>query len=119
MATVAQGVLMLRSAHAMKLNLSILGFSVRTGEKLADIVKGMTAVAEGVLTSRSAHALAQRLGVEAPIIEGIYRVIHEGADPVAVVTKVMRCAGRVSWLVVIACDFQLRLQAPLRGVPIF
>ena len=52
----------------------------------------MTAVAEGVLTSRSAHALAQRLGVEAPIIEGIYRVIHEGADPVAVVTEVMRCA---------------------------
>ncbi len=56
----------------------------------------MTAVAEGVLTSRSAHALAQRLGVEAPIIEGIYRVIHEGADPVAVVTEVMRCAAAYS-----------------------
>ena len=56
----------------------------------------MTAVAEGVLTSRSAHALAQRLGVEAPIIAGIYRVIHEGADPVAVVTEVMRCAAACS-----------------------
>jgi glycerol-3-phosphate dehydrogenase len=60
------------------------------GEKLSEIVGNMTAVAEGVLTSRSAHALAQRLGVEAPIIEGIFRVIHEGADPVAVVTEVMR-----------------------------
>ena len=27
--------------------------------------------------------------MEAPIINGIYRVIHEGADPVAVVTEVM------------------------------
>jgi len=62
----------------------------RAGEKLSEIVGNMTAVAEGVLTSRSAHALAQRLGVEAPIIEGIFRVIHEGADPVAVVTEVMR-----------------------------
>ncbi|KAK9846407.1 hypothetical protein WJX81_003265 [Elliptochloris bilobata] len=66
-----------------------VGLRIGKGEKLADIVKGMTAVAEGVLTSRSAHALAQRLGVEAPIIEGIYRVIHEDADPVAVVTEVM------------------------------
>jgi glycerol-3-phosphate dehydrogenase len=34
------------------------------------------AVAEGVLTSRSAYALSRRLGVEVPIIEGIWRVIH-------------------------------------------
>lgn len=30
-----------------------------------------------------------KLGLEAPIINGIFRVIHEGADPVAVVTEVM------------------------------
>jgi glycerol-3-phosphate dehydrogenase len=34
------------------------------------------AVAEGVLTSRSAYTLSRRLGVEVPIIEGIWRVIH-------------------------------------------
>ena len=38
---------------------------------------------------RSANEFAKKLGLEAPIIEGIYRVIHEGADPVAVVTEVM------------------------------
>lgn len=39
--------------------------------------------------SRSANEFAKKLGMEAPIINGIYRVIHEGADPVAVVTEVM------------------------------
>ncbi len=37
---------------------------------------------------RSAHDLAKKLGVDAPIIEGIYRVIHEGADPKAVTLQV-------------------------------
>ena len=77
----------------------------------------MTAVAEGVLTSRSAHALAQRLGVEAPIIEGIFRVIHEGADPVAVVTEVMRRAARASWLEAPRGTPSLRL--PASGYPPF
>lgn len=39
---------------------------------------------------RSAHNLAKKLGVDAPIIEGIHRVIHEGADPKAVCIEV-RC----------------------------
>ncbi len=38
------------------------------------------AVAEGVLTSRSAHNLALKLGVECPIMNGIYRTLH-GAAP--------------------------------------
>jgi len=37
-------------------------------------------VAEGVLTSRSAYRLGQQLGVETPIIEQVYRVLHEGHD---------------------------------------
>jgi glycerol-3-phosphate dehydrogenase len=45
--------------------------------KLADIIDSMNgAVAEGVLTSRAAHDLAKKLGVEAPIIDGIHKVIH-------------------------------------------
>ena len=40
--------------------------------------------------------------MEAPIIKRIYRVIHEGADPVAVVTEVMRRAAGASWLDVLS-----------------
>lgn len=67
-----------------------VGVRLGKGEKLADITAAMKgAVAEGVLTSRSAHHLALKQGIECPVIEGIYKVIHEGADPVEVVTKNM------------------------------
>ena len=46
------------------------------GETLEAIVQSTTAVAEGVLTSRSANALAQKLDVDCPIINGIFRVLH-------------------------------------------
>lgn len=56
-----------------------MGLKLGRGQKLSDIIESMHgAVAEGVLTSRAAHDLAKKLGVEAPIIEGIYKVIHGG-----------------------------------------
>jgi glycerol-3-phosphate dehydrogenase (NAD(P)+) len=60
-----------------------VGLRLGRGEALAAITASMHgAVAEGVLTSRSAYALSRRLGVEVPIIEGIWRVIHgEGSLP--------------------------------------
>ena len=66
-----------------------VGMRLGRGESLASILESMTAVAEGVLTSKAAAALASKEGVEAPIVHGIYSVIHEGADPVAVVEEVM------------------------------
>jgi glycerol-3-phosphate dehydrogenase (NAD(P)+) len=58
-----------------------VGLRIGKGEKLEDIIKSMNAVAEGVLTSKSAYNLAHKLNVDTPIVEGIYRVIHGGADP--------------------------------------
>lgn len=66
-----------------------VGLRIGKGETLEAIAASMKAVAEGVLTSRSAHNLAMKLGVECPIISGIYRVIHERADPKTVVHQVM------------------------------
>ncbi|PSC69774.1 glycerol-3-phosphate dehydrogenase [Micractinium conductrix] len=67
-----------------------VGIRLGKGEKLEDITATMGgAVAEGVLTSRSTHHLAQKKGIECPVLEGIYRVIHEGADPVQVQTENM------------------------------
>mmetsp|Transcript_18320 Transcript_18320/g.51324 ORF Transcript_18320/g.51324 Transcript_18320/m.51324 type:complete len:495 (-) Transcript_18320:65-1549(-) len=66
-----------------------VGLRLGKGEKLTDIIASMTAVAEGVLTSRSADALASKMGVDCPIINGIFRVIHGGADPAAVTEEVM------------------------------
>ncbi|CAE7415799.1 gpsA [Symbiodinium natans] len=38
------------------------------------------AVAEGVKTSLAVHLLAEKLGVEMPICEAVYEVIHKGID---------------------------------------
>jgi glycerol-3-phosphate dehydrogenase (NAD(P)+) len=66
-----------------------VGMRLGRGESLASILDSMNAVAEGVLTSKAAAALAAKEGVEAPIVHGIHAVIHEGADPVAVVEELM------------------------------
>eukprot|EP00201_Polytomella_parva_P000348 CAMPEP_0175085948 /NCGR_PEP_ID=MMETSP0052_2-20121109/28962_1 /TAXON_ID=51329 ORGANISM="Polytomella parva, Strain SAG 63-3" /NCGR_SAMPLE_ID=MMETSP0052_2 /ASSEMBLY_ACC=CAM_ASM_000194 /LENGTH=367 /DNA_ID=CAMNT_0016358047 /DNA_START=229 /DNA_END=1332 /DNA_ORIENTATION=+ len=67
-----------------------VGLRLGRGENLNQIQESMGgAVAEGVPTARAVHALAKKMGVECPIMEGIYRVVHEGADPRMVVTEVM------------------------------
>jgi glycerol-3-phosphate dehydrogenase (NAD(P)+) len=55
-----------------------VGLELGRGKKLDDIVAGMTMVAEGVKNARSVHDLAQKLKVEMPICEGVYRVLYEG-----------------------------------------
>mmetsp|Transcript_5659 Transcript_5659/g.14445 ORF Transcript_5659/g.14445 Transcript_5659/m.14445 type:complete len:362 (-) Transcript_5659:150-1235(-) len=66
-----------------------VGLRLGQGETLEQVMSSMKAVAEGVLTSRSANALAEKLGVDCPIINGIYRVIHGGEDPKKVTEEVM------------------------------
>jgi glycerol-3-phosphate dehydrogenase (NAD(P)+) len=47
-------------------------------------------VAEGIRTTAAAHALAQKLGVEAPIIQAVYRVLFEGLPVKQAVGEVMQ-----------------------------
>jgi glycerol-3-phosphate dehydrogenase (NAD(P)+) len=67
----------------------------RVGEQIArgntlDVVLASTPmVAEGVRTAKSAMALARRHNVELPIIEQVYRVLYENADPRAAVSALM------------------------------
>jgi len=66
-----------------------VGLRLGQGEPIGDILASMTAVAEGVLTARSAHRLAAQLGVETPIIDHTYRVLHEGLAPRAALEGLM------------------------------
>lgn len=66
-----------------------VGLRIGKGETLEEITKSMKAVAEGVLTAKAAHHLAQAKGVDCPVLSGLYRVIHEGADPKQVVLENM------------------------------
>jgi glycerol-3-phosphate dehydrogenase (NAD(P)+) len=57
-----------------------LGERLGRGEKLEDIVAGMSAVAEGYPTARSAFQLARKLDVTTPIIDEIYAMLYEGKN---------------------------------------
>lgn len=58
-----------------------VGLAVGRGEKLDDVLAGMTAVAEGVRTTEAARDLASRHGVEMPIVGAVYSILYENVDP--------------------------------------
>src|SRR5262245_16323423 len=61
---------------ALSRNLSV-GYELGKGRKLSDILASLGHVAEGVNTTKSAHDLGQKLGVELPITDEVYRVLYE------------------------------------------
>jgi glycerol-3-phosphate dehydrogenase (NAD(P)+) len=65
-----------------------VGLRLGKGEALADVLAGPQ-VAEGVLTSRSVFERSTRMDVEAPIMTGVYRVLHEGQPPLSAVQDLM------------------------------
>lgn len=58
-----------------------LGEQLGHGKSLEDITRGMKTVAEGIPTARGAFECARKLGVETPIIDQVYAVLHDGKPP--------------------------------------
>jgi len=56
------------------------GTQLAKGKKPEDIIGLQKAVVEGYYTINSAYRLAQRLGIEMPITEELYRIVYEGKD---------------------------------------
>jgi glycerol-3-phosphate dehydrogenase (NAD(P)+) len=67
-----------------------LGLRLGRGERLEDILAGMTMVAEGVRNSISVSELARRVGAEMPITEQMRLMLHEGKPARQVVGDLMR-----------------------------
>lgn len=67
-----------------------VGIELGRGRKIQDILADMQMVAEGVKTTTSAYQLAQKLGVEAPIIEQMYLILNEDKDPREAVRELMQ-----------------------------
>ena len=66
-----------------------VGLAVGRGEKLEDVLAGMTAVAEGVRTTEAARELAGRHGVEMPIVDAVYSILYEDVDPRRALARLM------------------------------
>ena len=65
-----------------------VGERLGQGEPLADILAGPR-VAEGVNTSRSVYERCRRTDIDAPIMTGVYQVLHAGKSPRAAVQELM------------------------------
>lgn len=66
-----------------------VGLALGQGKKMPDILAEMKQVAEGVKTTKVAKALAAKLGCDAPIIDAMHAIIHEGVPVRDVMTRLM------------------------------
>jgi glycerol-3-phosphate dehydrogenase (NAD(P)+) len=66
-----------------------VGFKLGQGMRLADILAEMRMVAEGVKSAESVYNLARKLGVEMPIVEQTYRILHQDKPAREAVTELM------------------------------
>ena len=74
-----------------------VGFEMGRGKKLDDVLAKLGHVAEGVRTAKSARDLAERLHVELPICNEVYRVLYEGKPPIRAVEDVLRRPLKKEW----------------------
>lgn len=58
-----------------------VGVELAKGKKLDEILANMREVAEGVGTTSAARRLGQKTGVEMPITEQMFAVLHQGRSP--------------------------------------
>lgn len=67
-----------------------VGLQIAQGKNIDEVLDGMHMVAEGIRNTRSVHLLALRLGVEMPIVEQMYLVLHEGKEPLEAARHLMQ-----------------------------
>ncbi|CAE6460987.1 unnamed protein product [Rhizoctonia solani] len=82
------GDLMLTCTSSKSRNYTV-GYRLGKGERLDYIVKTLGSVAEGVTTSEGLKPMTQKLGVYAPIADGVYSILYEGRDPKDVAIQLM------------------------------
>lgn len=71
-----------------------VGLALGQGRKMGEILAEMTQVAEGVKTSKVAKELTAKLGVDSPIIDAMYAIIHEGVPVRDAILRLLSRAPR-------------------------
>lgn len=69
-----------------------MGLALARGKTVTEAEDGIRQVVEGVQAARAVHEVARRLGIEMPICDQIYHILHEGADAREAVNVLMRRA---------------------------
>jgi len=55
-----------------------VGLALGQGKRMPEIMSEMRQVAEGVKTTKVAYELTKKIGIDSPIIDTMYAIIHEG-----------------------------------------
>ena len=71
-----------------------LGLALARGSSVDDAQREIRQVVEGVVAAKAVHQVADRLQVEMPICQQVYRIIYEGAPPRDAVNALMGRALR-------------------------
>jgi glycerol-3-phosphate dehydrogenase (NAD(P)+) len=87
------GDLILTTTGALSRNRS-LGLKVAEGVDPATYLATQRTVAEGYATAKAAFALAKKLGVDVPITEQVYHVLHERRPILEAMTQLMNRAQK-------------------------
>jgi glycerol-3-phosphate dehydrogenase (NAD(P)+) len=66
-----------------------VGLALGQGKKMAEILADMRQVAEGVKTAKVAKELTAKIGVEAPIVDAMYAIIHGGVPTRDAITRLL------------------------------
>ncbi|MGI8426877.1 MAG: NAD(P)H-dependent glycerol-3-phosphate dehydrogenase [Actinomycetota bacterium] len=67
-----------------------VGVELGRGAAMDSILKGMKEIAEGVESSKAVKEIAERQGIDMPICQGVYRVIHENQEISEMVADLLR-----------------------------
>jgi glycerol-3-phosphate dehydrogenase (NAD(P)+) len=88
------GDLVLTCTGGLSRNRSV-GSALGQGQQIEEIIAGMHGtVAEGVLTTNAALGLARRHGVEMPITEQMYAILHDGKRAHDAIRELMTRPGK-------------------------
>jgi glycerol-3-phosphate dehydrogenase (NAD(P)+) len=92
------GDLVLTCTGGLSRNRSV-GVELGRGRKLPEILAGMHGmVAEGIFTTTAAVGLARARGVEMPITEQMYAILHQGKSPLEAISELMtRSSKSEAW----------------------
>ncbi len=66
-----------------------VGVQLGQGQRLEQILAGMTMVAEGVGTCRAAYQLGLKHGVDLPIVNKMYEILYQAKDPREAIRELM------------------------------
>ena len=71
-----------------------VGAALAKGMKLEEAVEKLGMVAEGVNTARVVHSLAAHYRLDVPLLEAVYRSLHESLSPAEGIRELMQLSSR-------------------------